>query len=391
VSAIAAGRIGVAFPGDPDEPSTWSGTPAGVMRGLRDAGVEAVAIRAQPSSSIVRAAALNVVASAYVRPGRDPRAVARRARAAARTSPRLAASETWGARAALRHAGPLDGIVQIGTGYRLATDAPIVTFEDMTVVQVKTHPYLGWDLLSDRAFAARIEQQRRSYERALACCVTSRWAAESVILDYGVPSERVHVVGLGRNHDVPAAPDRDWSTPRFLFVGIDWARKNGDGVLRAFGALRREIPAATLDVVGAHPTLSAPGVTGHGVLRLGVPDEQDRLHRLFGRSTCFVMPSHAEAVGIAYVEAGAAGLPSIGTSRGGSDFLIGDGGLIVDPDDDESLLASMRYLAEPETAAHMGGAAKRRAELFTWTAVGRRLLRALEGAPAEPVDTPLSV
>jgi glycosyltransferase involved in cell wall biosynthesis len=379
-------RIGVAFPGDPDQRATWSGTPSGVMRGLREAGVEAVPVRTEPASALVRSATLNLISLAYLRPGGDVRAVIQRARAAARASPALTAVESRSAPRALRAAGRLDGIVQIGTGYRLPTAVPVATFEDMTTLQVKTHPYLGWDLLSDRAFNARVENQRRAYQQAVACCLTSRWAAQSVIDEYGIPPEKVHVVGVGRNHDAPNVEARDWSVPRYLFVGMDWPRKNGDGVVRAFSRLRQELPDARLDVVGGHPPLSVPGVTGHGVLRLDVPEQHALLERLFGEATCFVMPSHSEASAIAYVEAAAAGLPSIGTSEGGSDFLIGDGGLIVDPKDDDALVDAMRRLADPETAAATGEAAKRRSELFTWEKVAQRLLRALEGAPSEPID-----
>jgi glycosyltransferase involved in cell wall biosynthesis len=374
-------RVGVAFPGDASQPVTWSGTPFGVMRGLKEAGVEPVALNVEPPR-ILQKAALAVISVAYLRPGRNIRAAVVRARAAARGSLLFTALQSWAAPRALRRAGHLDGIVQIGTGFKLPTKVPIATFEDMTVLQTKTHPYLGWDLLSRRTFEFRVARQRRAYHNAVACCLTSRWAAESVIRDYGIPPEKVHVVGVGRNHDAPAEAERDWSQPRFLFVGLDWQRKNGDGVLRAFARLRAEMPAARLDVVGGHPPLDAPGVTGHGVLRLDVPEQHDRLDRLFGESTCFVMPSHAEASGIAYVEAAAAGLPSIGASQGGSEYLIGDGGLIVDPADDEALVAAMRRLSDPDTAARTGAAAKRRAELFTWPAVGRRLLRALDGTPA---------
>ena len=195
---------------------------------------------------------------------------------------------------------------------------------------------------------------------------------------------KVHVVGVGRNHNPPEA-ERRWTEPRFLFVGVDWARKNGAGVLRAFARLREELPAACLDVVGGHPPLHEPGVTAHGILQLGVPEQQARLEHLFSTATCLVMPSHAEASAIAYVEAAAAGLPSIGTRSGGSDYLIGDGGLVVDPRDDDALLDAMRLLSDPETAARMGAAAKRRSDLFTWPAVGRRLLDALDGTPAEPL------
>ena len=378
-------RIGVAFPGDPDRPATWSGTPSGVIGGLREAGLEVVAINVEPRP-LLRFVALNVLAVPYLRPRRDVIGAIRQARDAARASPRLATVYSRVAAKAVPRAGQLDGIIQIGTGYTLPTDVPIATLEDMTVAQTRTHPYGGWDLLSRRAFESRVSAQCRAYERAVGCCLTSRWAAESVVRDYRIAPEKVHVVGVGHNHHAPVG-ERDWSEPRFLFVGLDWARKNGAGVLRAFARLRREFPLSRLDVVGGHPRLDEPGVTEHGVLQLGVPEQHDRLERLFSAATCFVMPSHAEASAIAYVEAAAAGLPVIGTSSGGSDYLIGDGGLIVDPGDDEAILGAMRRLSDPDTAARMGAAARRRSELFTWPAVARRLLRALEGLPAEPIVT----
>lgn len=352
-----------------------------MMRGLREAGAEAVAVCVEPPA-LIRVATFNAIAAAYLRPDRDIRTALVRARAAARESPALSVVSSVAGRRALRRAGRLDGIVQIGTGYTLGSDLPIATFEDMTVAQTRTHPYIGWAALPERAYRSRLARQQRIYEQSVACCLTSKWAAESVIRDYGISPEKVHVVGVGRNHNAPVV-ERDWSEPRFLFVGIDWPRKNGAGVLRAFASLRGEIPSARLDVVGGHPPLDAPGVTGHGVLRLDVPEQQQRLERLFAEATCFVMPSHYEALGIAYVEAAAAGLPSIGTKSGGSDYLIGDGGLIVDPRDDEALLEAMRSLSDGKTAARLGAAAKRRSELFTWGEVGRRLVRALEGAPPE--------
>ena len=379
-------RIGVAFPGDPGDASTWSGTPSGIIGGLKEAGAAAVAVSVQPSSLLVRSAALNAVAVAYLRPRRDLRAVVSHARAAARASLALSSVTNWSAPSALARAGRLDGIIQIGTGYRLATNVPVATFEDMTVLQVKTHPYSGWELLGQRTINARVAAQRLAYERAVACCLTSPWAADSVIGDYGVAPEKVHVVGVGYNHRAPYTGSRDWNQPRFLFVGIDWARKNGDAVVRAFARLHDELPSARLDVVGGHPPLAHPAVSGHGVLRLDVPEQHARLESLFSKATCFVMPSHSEASAIAYVEAAAAGLPSIGTSEGGSDFLIGDGGLIVNPKDDDALLDAMRLLSDPDTAPRLGEAAKRRSELFTWRAVAERLLRALEGTPAEPLD-----
>jgi len=374
-------RIGITFPGDPSQKGTWSGIPYGLSGGLEAAGVEPVPIGIEPPAAL-RSVCLNAIAAAYLRPQRDLGAAARNARAAAGASASIAQLNTWAAPRALRGAAALDGIIQIGTGYTLRTHVPIVTYEDMTIPQTRSHPYPGWGLLTRNSFDARMARQRRAYEQAVGCCLTSPWAAESLRRDYGIAAEKVHVVGIGCNHFAPAV-ERDWSEARFLFVGLDWERKNGPGLLRAFARLREELPGARLDLVGGHPPLSQDGVGTHGILRLDVPAQHDRLERLFAEATCFVMPSHSEASAIAYVEAAAAGLPSIGTSSGGSDYLIGDGGLIVDPGDEGGLLAAMRGLAEPEAAARMGAAAKERSHLFTWEAISRRLLQALEGKPVE--------
>lgn len=370
-------RIGVAFPGDPSQKATWSGIPSGLIGGLASAGVEPVPVGIEPPPALL-AVGTNAVAAAYVRTGPDLRTAIKNARQAARASASLAAVTSWAVPAALRRAGRLDGVIQIGTGYTLRSEAPVVTYEDMTIPQTRTHPYAGWDLLTERSFDSRMARQRRAYEMATGCCLTSPWAARSVLEDYGIEAEKVHVVGIGCNHVAPAI-EREWGVPRFLFVGLDWERKNGPGLLRAFTRLREELPAAHLDLVGGHPPIDQPGVSGHGVLRLDLAEQHDRLERLYAAATCFVMPSHSEASAIAYVEAATAGLPSIGTSAGGSGYLIGEGGLVVDPADDDALLAAMRRLADPEAAARMGAVAKERSRLFSWDAVAGRLLQVLTG------------
>ena len=117
----------------------------------------------------------------------------------------------------------------------------IATFEDMTVAQALSLPYPEWQCLSKRERAAALERQARSYSQAAVCCFTTQWAADSAINDYGVPAEKTHVVGVGRNHS-PRPAARDWGAPRFLFVGGDWERKNGDAVVRSFARVRESIP-----------------------------------------------------------------------------------------------------------------------------------------------------
>lgn len=379
-------RIGIVFPGDPHARGTWSGTPGGLAGGFAELGCDVRRIDARPPR-LLETAALGALTAAHLRPGKDARRLVRRARTAARLSPALAAMRSSAANANVRRAGHLDAIVQIGTGYAIPAGLPVATFEDLTIPQAIELGFPGWDILSKRAIASRVSRQRTAYDRATACCLSTPWAATSVVRDYSVPATKVHAVGLGRNHE-PSPVERTWSTPRFLFVGLDWEGKNGAGLLRVFARVRERHPDARLDLVGGHPPIEQAGVHGHGVLRMDDPGERARVESLFQSATCFVMPSQYEASAIAYIEAGAAGLPVIGSSAGGSGDLIGDGGCVVAPGDDERLLAAMLDYCDPSVAALVGARALERSRMFTWRAAAERIVRAL--ALPEFADQPLA-
>jgi hypothetical protein len=372
--------IGVMFPGDPTSPSRWSGTPSGIVTGLRELGVDVHGINVDANRQTSRwfsmlAGATMVTSIAGAGLPLRPRELRR----VGLISPAVATMRSAIARRRLKESAHLDGIIQIGTNYSVTTNVPLVTFEDMTSVQACHAEYDEWRALTSRAVTARVARQRDIYEHARACCAATHWAATSLISDYGVPPSKVQVVGVGRNFaPEETAVERDWSPPRFLFVGRDWERKNGPRVLAAFARLRADVPDAQLDVVGAHPPLRDDGVVGHGVLRLGNGADRSRLAELFARATCFVMPSLHEPAGLAYVEASAWGLPSIATSSGGGGELIGDCGIVVDPLDDDRLLEAMRTLCDPATVVRLGGLAQRRSELFTSRTMAGRLLRALD-------------
>lgn len=371
--------IGVLCPGDPTAPETWSGTPSEVVHGLDELGLEVRSINVaapRPISLGVSLVAGGVMAASIARGGvRPTRSVVQ---SIGSLSPTVSAMMSGIAGRRLRGSAPLDGLIQIGTGYSVTTTVPIVTFEDMTVLQARKAGYAGWRAMPEQAVAVRVARQREAYQRARACCTATHWAASSIISNYDIPPEKVHVVGVGRNFEPGGAAGHGWSPPRFLFVGREWERKNGPRVLAAFARLHADVPDARLDVVGAHPPLRADGVVGHGVLRLDNDSDRRRLAELFAGATCFVMPSLHEPAGQAYVEASAWGIPSIVTSNGGSAELVGDGGIIVDPRDDDRLLGAMRALCDPSTAARLGGLAQQRSSLYTPLAMAGRLLRALE-------------
>jgi glycosyltransferase involved in cell wall biosynthesis len=199
--------------------------------------------------------------------------------------------------------------------------------------------------------------------------VATPWTADSLVRDYRVDSAKIAVVGFGAN--VVCKPTtKDWNSPTFLWVGVDWLRKGGDLLLEAF--LRAKIPNATLHLVGAHPDISVRSVCGHGIVR-----DEARLRELFEMATVFVMPSRFEAAGIVFVEAASAGTPSIGTTVGGIPHMIGPAGECVPPEDVEELTSALRRMADPDIVASFAVAAVAHARENTWTAVSQRMIDAV--------------
>src|SRR5213078_3736382 len=105
------------------------------------------------------------------------------------------------------------------------------------------------------------------------------------------------------------------------------------------------------------------------------PAVRGQFEELFAAATCLVVPSRFEPFGLVYVEAAAAGVPSIAGEAGGSADAVGDGGVRVDADDDDALYRAMRELADPATARHLGALAKHHADDLTWAKTTQRVVR----------------
>jgi glycosyltransferase involved in cell wall biosynthesis len=287
----------------------------------------------------------------------------------------------------------LDAILAMGTemydlaAIRAASSAPVATYDDATLVQMWHHADsdIRRSNFPEKEVVRWFARQAASSRAADVCCVSTRWASESFVNDYAVPADRVEVIGIGhRPRRLVTGASRDWSRPRFLFIGVDWGRKNGDAVLRAFADVRRVAPDATLDIVGRHPNLDEAGVTGHGFLPRDDRRSQDQLDSLFARATAFVLPSRFDPAGIAYLEAASAGLPVIATTQGGAGELLGPAAITVDPDDEPALCEAMRRLTMPDVARFMGDEAYRRASESTWQHVAARILDVLGCQIPEP-------
>lgn len=165
-----------------------------------------------------------------------------------------------------------------------------------------------------------------------------------------------------------------------LYVGTLEPRKNVDGLLDAWEALRRRRPETP-------PLVLAGGsgwrnkrlrrriarLAGHGVVALGRV-ERPRLVRLFQAARVFLYPSLYEGFGLPPLEAMACGVPVVASRSSSLPEVVGNAGLLVAPQDAEALArATQRLLEDGELAASLAAAGRARARGFTWEAAAERM------------------
>ena len=186
----------------------------------------------------------------------------------------------------------------------LETDLPLVLWTDCTFASLRDY-YDKWSNLSRRTLRNGQAAEQALFDRCDWVIMTSQWAADSAVKDYGFDDERISVIPRGAN--LPALRTWDETAPllgqrpsdrcRLLFIGLRWKRKRGDLVLEAAKLLNARGLPTTLTIVGCRPQVSGPlpdfvEVTGY--LSKANAKDRDRLHQLLGRSHFLVLPTRAD-------------------------------------------------------------------------------------------------
>ncbi len=171
---------------------------------------------------------------------------------------------------------------------------------------------------------------------------------------------------------------------RWISVGRLIPQRRHDAILHAVATLRREGWQQALTIVGDGPRREALqalarelGITDYVRFTGGLRPHEVGSHLL--ASDIYVSATTVDNFGTAVVEAAAHGLPIVCTKVGFPLELVpqGDGGWLVDPDDDAALIQAMRAAVQGASELPARGAAMRRRvdELgLTWPQVIQRLL-----------------
>jgi glycosyltransferase involved in cell wall biosynthesis len=269
-----------------------------------------------------------------------------------------------------RWTGPVD--VVHGPNYVVPPTrraAAVATVHDLTFVhhpEMSTADTLGYpDLV------------RRAVRRGARVHTESRFVAEEITAELGVPADRITVVPLGVTPPPaadPAVGHRLAGGPRYvLSVGTIEPRKDHPGLVDAFELLADDDPDLRLVLAGPDgwgaDALAARldrARHRHRIVRLGWVDDHDRAALLRG-AAALAYPSRYEGFGLPPLEAMAVGTPVVATAAGAVPEVVGDAALLVPPGDPAALADALaRVLDDGPTRDRLVAAGTARVARYAW-------------------------
>lgn len=222
----------------------------------------------------------------------------------------------------------------IGQAY-LETDLPMAVYGDCTFANLLDY-YPKFSNMSARSIRDGHAADKDLLTRCGLVIMSSKWAADSAVKDYGCDPAKVHIVPFGANFPVEHSPAdiermaaaKGASPIRLLLLGVDWHRKGGDTAVGVAKELHRRGVPVELLVVGCHPPegeMVPDYVKLLGFISKATPEGVARINQLLATSHFFILPTRADCTPIVFSEASSFGLPILATDTGGVASIVLEG------------------------------------------------------------------
>jgi phosphatidylinositol alpha-mannosyltransferase len=254
---------------------------------------------------------------------------------------------------------------------------PFMPMVSLGAVLADTPPVVGTFHADPGTFARNAYRFAEPVVRRVAARIAIATAVSEVAAS-AVPSLRAMRI-IPNGIDLEDYAVGDGAVPgRVLFIGRDDPRKGLDVLLQAWPRIMRDVPGASLRIIGADRPAGPAGVTF-----LGRVDEATKLTEL-GKAAVFAAPNTGgESFGIVVLEAMAAGRAIVAADLEAFRSMAGDT-VRWSPVGDPVALgrAIADLLGDPATCARLGAAARERAASFAGPVVARAYLIAYRDAIA---------
>lgn len=250
-------------------------------------------------------------------------------------------------------------------------DIPHFIYTDHTTKSNLLYPDINpKEYIRSDKFIKNVEQD--IYENATVTFTCGSMVTNSLINQYGIDKEKAMTVHAGSN--VPnwfVENDAKYSSKNILFVGIDWERKGGPVLLKAFEKVLKKHSDASLTIVGCNPdNIMVPNCKAVGKIKA------DKVAEYYNNAAIFCLPTLREPFGIVFIEAMHYKLPIVANNIGSiPDMVVNDyNGYLVDNIVDDYADTICSLLSNPGKCKQLGENGYKYAQSkFRWELVGKTM------------------
>lgn len=242
------------------------------------------------------------------------------------------------------------------------------------------HEYLP-QFFSVEEIEARRRVYRASLEEADRVIAISTFTKHTLVERYAVPADKIAVVPLAYDPGLLDGEAAPITQPYLFYPAAALPHKNHIRLVEAFSRVARRHPDLRV-VLSGMPEHMTPELEAT-VARLGLHERvvslgyvpRERLAALYRDALALVYPSLFEGFGLPVVEAMATGTPIAASNVAAVAEVAGDAAILFDPEDVESLEASIeRLVGSAELRAELIERGRARAEEFSPAQLARRTL-----------------
>lgn len=217
----------------------------------------------------------------------------------------------------------------------------------------------------------------RYIKRASHIIAASQNTRNDLIKYLKIPIDRISVIYSGIDHSVFKPYNiKLHDKPYILYVGSERPRKNLGRLFEAFAKLKKEFPELKLVKVGVSGRsaryrrdtinkVDSLGISRDAIFVDHIP-ELDLAH-YYSSAALLAYPSLYEGFGLPPLEAMACGCPVVTSDTSSLPEVVGEAGIMVNPDDIDSLAQAMRQvLTDDKLRDNMVRKGLEQAKKFSW-------------------------
>ncbi len=255
--------------------------------------------------------------------------------------------------------------------FRKHSGIPYIYYLDITVA-LNRQFWRSWSTFSDRDFARLHQFEKHVFQQAVHLFPMSHLVRQSLIEDYDILPEKITVVGSSGNFKTPYTGEKTFGSKRLVFNGSDFHRKGGDIVLDAFKLVKKQIPEATLTLIGSTLDALEDGVENPGFL------DAAQIEQMFLAADLLVAPARWDPFPGFVIEAMNYGVPCIVSANGGIPEIMDNqtNGIVLEQLTPEALAQQViELLNDPARLQLLSNNARQKvADQLNWNAIADTIL-----------------